>query len=60
MSVPLVPGEKCLYQVFYCLFQVHTDLTQLLEEVRRDQSMGLLLARAGVSREVIQLSSCPQ
>ena len=32
--------------------QVHSDLTQLLEEVRRDQPMGLLLARAGVSREV--------
>ena len=33
--------------------QVHSDLTRLLEEVRRDQPMGLLLARAGVSREVI-------
>jgi len=31
--------------------QVHSDLTSLLEEVRRDQAMGLLLARAGVSRE---------
>jgi len=31
--------------------QVHSDLTHLLEEVRRDQPMGLLLARAGVSRE---------
>ena len=35
--------------------QVHSDLTQLLEEVRRDQPMGLLLARAGVSREVFHL-----
>lgn len=46
------PGLVLALEVYFVM-QVHSDLTHLLEEVRRDQPMGLLLARAGVSREVV-------
>ena len=43
------PGERLSWKSDT---QVHSELTGLLDEVRRDQPMGLLLGRAGVSREV--------